>query len=129
MSDVSLTVALALGAAIAAPVVAAFVAGTGATGLIGGGLTILGTAGTVGLGGAALGGGSTLAAGGTLDQAEADAWKYFSNNECWLDAPRSTANWNAMVIGATVQVVTRTCCTPAVWRRFSYRLALDFTTA
>jgi Domain of unknown function (DUF4157) len=74
--DVSFTVTLALGAAIAAPVIAAGVAGLGATGVIGGGLTILGTTGTVGAGGAVLGGGSTWLAGGSKDEVEAAAWKW-----------------------------------------------------
>ncbi len=62
--DVSFAIALAAGAAVAAPVIAGVVATTGATGLTATGLTATGTALVTGTGGAALRGGST--AGGSL---------------------------------------------------------------
>ncbi len=62
--DVSFAIALAAGAAAAAPVIAGAVATTGATGMTATGLTATGTALVTGTGGAALRGGST--AGGSL---------------------------------------------------------------
>ena len=60
--DVSFTIALAAGAAVAAPVVAAGVGSLGVTGLGATALTAVGTAGVVGTGGVILGGGSAAIA-------------------------------------------------------------------
>src|SRR5208283_382646 len=74
--DLAIAIDLGLGAAIAAPVVAAGVAGTGATGALASGMTIAGTGLAVGGEGAILGGGLTAIGGGSWEDVKSDAWKW-----------------------------------------------------
>jgi len=80
--DVSFTIALASGAALAAPFVASGVAALGVTGVGATALTAVGTAGVVGTGGVVLGGGS-----------EALASKVNTGSVDWKATKHAAAKW------------------------------------